>query len=346
MKKRKIGFMLNIFTICLAVVALVIGVYALQQANLNINGSVGFVAHNCNADITIKTNGDSIDANGNRVENGTTARTTAEILQVAVKTGETIGLYGDKTEVRGADLELSLKPFYFCDMTTDGTIQDITLTFEITNQSDYAIVAQISSITAANNVKFYISNGTTLFSDSRAEKIILETKGEKNTITIICKYTAAVDFNSNLRIALSLSKKTVTPINFSMSTTDADILKKFPNMITSFTANENETWSEYICRMGYICDGRGVKDNSGGFVRYNIGYSEEWESYIYLFTKNTKNSTKSLLSFTAADIDGTERVAIYTEIDYNTQLYWVMNGSNEVAINTDKIVEGANYTFS
>lgn len=47
MKKRKFNLLLNIATICLCVSAIAFGVYSAKTASLNITGTVGFQAHNC-----------------------------------------------------------------------------------------------------------------------------------------------------------------------------------------------------------------------------------------------------------------------------------------------------------
>lgn len=52
MKKRKFSLILNVVAICLSICAIAIGVYSIKSAKLGISGSVGFVAHNCNVDVT------------------------------------------------------------------------------------------------------------------------------------------------------------------------------------------------------------------------------------------------------------------------------------------------------
>lgn len=47
MKKRKFNLLLNIATICLCVSAIAFGVYSAKNASLNVTGTVGFQAHNC-----------------------------------------------------------------------------------------------------------------------------------------------------------------------------------------------------------------------------------------------------------------------------------------------------------
>ena len=52
MKKRKLGLILNIATLCLSIAAIAIGVYSITTASLTINGSVGFTVHECRVNIS------------------------------------------------------------------------------------------------------------------------------------------------------------------------------------------------------------------------------------------------------------------------------------------------------
>ncbi len=47
MKKKKFNLLLNIATLCLCITAIAFGVYSAKTASLNITGTVGFQAHNC-----------------------------------------------------------------------------------------------------------------------------------------------------------------------------------------------------------------------------------------------------------------------------------------------------------
>lgn len=38
MKKRKLGLILNIATLCLSICAIVVGVYAIRNASINVSG--------------------------------------------------------------------------------------------------------------------------------------------------------------------------------------------------------------------------------------------------------------------------------------------------------------------
>ena len=74
MKKRKVGWLLNIATICLSLCVIAIGVYSLKQASLNVGGSIGFVAH----DLNVKYSGtvsNAINKDGTEYSNNITKET-------------------------------------------------------------------------------------------------------------------------------------------------------------------------------------------------------------------------------------------------------------------------------
>lgn len=255
MIKRKFRILINVAVVCLCLCAIAIGVYSAKTASLNVNGTVGFTAHNCNADIVIKTNGDSINASNERALDGTTVRTTAEVLQSAVKTGSAIGTYANKVEIRGADLTLALKPFYFGDLTDDGSVNNITLSFEITNQSDFSISANVSAV-SCDGVAFYNSDGTTAFVSENAEELEIASKNTSGTLTIICKYTGTEDITTlnNLSLSINLFKTVTNTIEFKVGG-------------ASFTSiKENTTWNDWILLQG---SSSGFSINSNDEVCYN-----------------------------------------------------------------------------
>ena len=47
MKKRKFSILLNVAVLCLCVAAIAFGVYSAKNASLNVTGTIGFQAHNC-----------------------------------------------------------------------------------------------------------------------------------------------------------------------------------------------------------------------------------------------------------------------------------------------------------
>ncbi len=74
MKKRNVGWLLNIATICLSLCVIAIGVYSLKQASLNVGGSIGFVAHNLNVKYS-GTVSNAINKDGTEYSNNITKET-------------------------------------------------------------------------------------------------------------------------------------------------------------------------------------------------------------------------------------------------------------------------------
>ena len=122
MKKKKLSFILNISTICLAIVAIVVGVYSLRQAKLNINGSVGFKAHNCLVTIA-----------------GKYKAYTADNLATRTETDLTETKVGGSTESEYSKTLQIPNTLYFSDIATDNNGHEIVFELTITNNSDFEI---------------------------------------------------------------------------------------------------------------------------------------------------------------------------------------------------------------
>ena len=129
MKKRKISFLLNICTICLAVVAIVIGVYSLQQAKLTVNGSLGFVAHNVNARVDAYMYGYSVSANGAPITAEQKVRLTPQNGLLIHDQTTNYSLNLGATDGTGSQTR------YFSNLGTSGKMEDIVVEITISNTS-------------------------------------------------------------------------------------------------------------------------------------------------------------------------------------------------------------------
>lgn len=138
-KKRKIGFILNIATICLSLATIAIGVYSLRNANLNLSGSVGFKAHECEVmlygtmegGITITTNG-----------------TTETIAEHTSSLGSATEYHKISSANTTAQNTWDFGTVYFDDYNNTDTskvAKDITITLKMYNVSDYKVVATYDS---------------------------------------------------------------------------------------------------------------------------------------------------------------------------------------------------------
>ena len=218
MKKKKLSFMLNISTICLAIVAIVVGVYSLRQAKLNINGSVGFKAHNCLVTVT-----------------GKYKAYTADNLSTRTETAL------EKTEVGGSTESEYLKTLqipntlYFSDLATDNNGHEIVFELTITNNSDFEIKVNAPKPTltkdgtAITDVICASSNTSFKLIKNASQTITL-------TFTLLDISTAKnIDPTSKFNIALSFEKY-VSP--YYIQSISEDIYNTTTNAFEKVTTNK------------------------------------------------------------------------------------------------------------
>ena len=122
MKKRKFSLILNIASICLAICATAFGIYALKTASLNLNGTVGFKAHNCDVNVYCTLSG-AADEEGNEI---------------------TVSAFGSPTQYVNLQDSATwdIGTIYFNDMSDkiDGDIaKNIQITINMYNTSGYAV---------------------------------------------------------------------------------------------------------------------------------------------------------------------------------------------------------------
>ena len=193
MKKQKIGFILNIATICLALVAIVVGVYSLQQAKLNINGSFGFVAHNVKANIVTSITGSVAEANA------TYSKT--DVFKPSGDTG--ITLNGDTQNI-------SFTRYFSDNGTVNNKPAPIKVSFAITNQSNFDIKVDVSTPT--------LPTGVTMTTDKSSIKIAQNASG--NITATFYLDSASADFNATALTGLKLDlsqysfKKSDIPVKY------------------------------------------------------------------------------------------------------------------------------------
>lgn len=135
MKKRKISLFFNIVSLCLFVSAIVIGVFSVKSAKLNMNGSVGFVAHDCKAEVYGKITG-AVDSSYNAITANTGTATV--IFEESAGTGKLV--------TENTNNSWNIGDIYFNDLNTSGdTIaNNIVITLTLKNVSElYDITATI-----------------------------------------------------------------------------------------------------------------------------------------------------------------------------------------------------------
>lgn len=181
MKKQKIGFILNIATICLALVAIVVGVYSLNQAKLNINGSLGFVAHNVKANIVTSITGSVAEANA------TYSKT--EVFKPSGDAG--ITLNGDTQNI-------SFTRYFSDNGTVNNKPAPIKVSFAITNQSDFDIKVDVSTPT--------LPTGVTMTTDKSSIKIAQNASGNITATFYLDSSSTGLETTPITGLTLELSK--------------------------------------------------------------------------------------------------------------------------------------------
>ncbi len=135
MKKRKISLFFNIVSLCLFISAIVIGVFSVKSAKFNMNGSIGFVAHDCKVEVYGKITG-AVDSSNNTITANTGTATV--IFEESAGTGKLV--------TENTNNSWNIGDIYFNDLNTSGdTIaNNIVITLTLKNVSElYDITATI-----------------------------------------------------------------------------------------------------------------------------------------------------------------------------------------------------------
>ena len=140
MKKRRYRILLNIATLCLCLAAIAVGVYSVKTAQLNITGTIGFQAHNCD----VYVNG---TLTGASTLSGTTLTPTTlhyyDKTNNNTDTTKYVNVHNDTTGWAIGDV-------YFDDMNNvpEGKLaQDIVITLKIYNNSKFLVYATFDAST-------------------------------------------------------------------------------------------------------------------------------------------------------------------------------------------------------
>ena len=215
MKKRKVSIILNICTICIAIVAIVVGVYSLQQAKLNMSGSIGFSAHYVNATIATTIKGSSSD--------GATAS--------ADKTYSNITFSNEESQTTKS---LALDTRYFTNIgTVNGKPEPIKVYFTITNSSIVPIKATVTLPDAITNVE--------RVADKESIKIDTNSSG-----TIVVTFTV-LDYLTEIPVVqFNNFNITLEPFTYSKSDIEVKLVDK-----TNGDATDKAVSSKYYINYGY-----------------------------------------------------------------------------------------------
>ena len=302
MKKKKLGFIFNICTICLAISAIAIGVYSLKQANVNIKGSLGFTAHGVKANIVTSITGSVAEPNA------TYSKT--DIYQP----NGTAGIIVDNDTK-----EITFTRYFSDNGTVNGGPAPIKMTFAITNQSLYAIKVDVVTPT--------LPTGVQMTADKSSIKI--DKNGTGSITATFTLDSTVTDFSATklTGFGLELSK-------FDYSKTDIEVhYQSTPGFLSNYyitygTNNRNsESLAWYI--IGKYVDGQlttfSVDDLTE--VTANSTYKLK-EGITYAFMSNTifKSGT------TGADIIYNNNV-IYN-VQHSLSLDYTNVAGNDYSIST------------
>ena len=147
MKKRKFSILLNIAVLCLCVAAIAIGVYSAKNASLNVTGTIGFTAHNCNVDISGYIYGHSKTKDGTPI-----AKPTNNSEKVYLKNGTTDVTETSPLKITGNSGALNFGDVFFSDMGETGDLEQVRIVLTITNQSSYEVLVD-ADVTVPESAK-------------------------------------------------------------------------------------------------------------------------------------------------------------------------------------------------
>ena len=299
MKKKRINIFLNIAVLCMCVCALAIGVYSAKHATLNVSGTIGFSAHDCEVAISGVMNAYTENANG---------------------TNDAVVKYFNKTKSEGGEANIikegglsntwDIGSVCFDDLNVDKYhyVNDICFTFNITNNSAFYVDVTVDQ-KCINNNRIYIyapNNGETL-----------APKGQDgSSITLIVKIQLEKDANgeySALSTPLDLSKAS-SLLNFKKSQAPAYlgsnwraiIFKEFLGVADS---DVDSAWSEStkVSFLREINDTilNGFDKNADGTYKYvSVGAINE--------TSNAGNLTNAVSDVVAYYKSTSKEVIVYS----------------------------------
>ena len=222
MKKRKFIIWLNFVTICLSICAIAIGVYSIKTATLNVNGAIGFTAHNCKVRVLGKITG-AVDANNVALDPATTSALryqnndgTAKLIDGTADTWD----FGN---------------IYFDDLNPDkyNKVNDIVFTFTITNESAYYVDVTVNQDCINNNRIF-------IYAPNNGETLAPKGQGAASSVTLTVKLQLQKDSTgkySSLGSAINFSNATL--LKFTKSQAPSYLATNWKDkIITAFTLTD------------------------------------------------------------------------------------------------------------
>ena len=266
--KRKFSLLINIATLALCVCAIAFGVYSAKTASLNVGGSVGFVAHNCE----IELNGTIVACENSNA----TATKEVTIPQTFIGRGAVPSTYSLNLNKTFSGSESG--KMYFSDLFDGGKI--ITITLKVKNQSKFDVVANVSRPTFENSACTMSVKLDNVELAEAGTSIELTKDGATEAVMVI-KITLNNDANdiSDTTISGDLfkfeKKMPVSLINFKIGN-------------NPYQAAEGMTWAEWV-DSSYNTHGFVVF--SGGIYSHDLSWRVRWDtaSSTPLVVKDSEN---------------------------------------------------------
>lgn len=265
MKKRKVGFLFNIITICLAVVAIAVGVYSLQKSSLNISGSLGFTAHNVSARIDAYMYGYATVAGG-------TPLTQSEKVRLTDANGLLIHDQATSYSLNlGATNGSGSATRYFSNLGASGKMEDIVVEITVSNTSGGTSNPKniLANVDFANCIPSSALAGKIRIDCDRSAAV-LETTNGKTQATFTFKISLLPDSNGSYgdstlttpsnNVNLKMNLEETTTYTQSQVKTDAIAIKKFTtaeisSIKTGLKITTNDSYADlypYYVEMGHV----------------------------------------------------------------------------------------------
>ena len=216
MKKRRNTLIFNIITICLSICAIAIGVYSLQNASLGVNGSVGFVAHECKVNISAYMYGYATEVNGMPVEEPTQDSEKHYLTYGDSKTEATekkpLMVYDNQNTGLSFNIGTG-NGIYFSNMSVNDVVEPITIVLTVTNGTQNLILVE-DNTSVASDAKYSV--------DCDNYTSVLNSTDDNKTTTITYTLLPAkddagkyVNITTMVNVALSMNFSKIDTTNIS-----------------------------------------------------------------------------------------------------------------------------------
>lgn len=309
MKKRKFNLLLEIATLCLCIAAIAFGVYSAKTASLNVTGTIGFNAHNCNVYVYATLSG-AADADGNTV------------------TVNDFGTSDQYINVHDNTSAWEIGDIYFDDInnTDDSKLaKDITITISMYNESKYPVYAVFN--------KDNLGIDTTQISATASQAIVTlpanQTKADKTELTIT--FTVLKDSITALTLSadkplVKFTKDKPMPTKGQLITMDLGIDsstiydgKANTYRVLKMQGNTAQVFAMFITEDGEnVCYKEGAMSTSYSESTYDSYLNETWYNKLNNTSKNAiVKSNIIVYSYSTGDVYNSTTHA--SNVDYTSK---------------------------